>query len=59
MKGEERMDNYEATAYAVVAVSELNKQGKEINKQTISAKMVYLMDMNSESEILKKAAKIK
>lgn len=53
------MDNYEATAYAVVAVSELNKQGKEINKQTITAKMVYLMDMNSESEILKKADKVK
>lgn len=53
------MDNYEAIAYAVVAVSELNKKGKEITKRSITVEMVYQMDMNSESEILNKAAKIK
>lgn len=52
------MDNYEAIAYAVVAVSELNKKRREITKRTITAEMVYQMDMNSESEILRKSEKI-
>lgn len=52
------MDNYEAIAYAVVALNEIKKERKEINKQTLSGKMLYLMDMYSEKEILKKAGNI-
>lgn len=53
------MDNYEAIAYAKVAVNELRKSGKEITERSIQREMIYQMDMNSESEILKKAEKIK
>lgn len=51
------MDNYEAIAYAVMAFDELKKEGKEITTDKLKAKMLYLMDMNSESEIYKKAQK--
>jgi len=49
------MDNYEAIAYAVVALDELKKDGIDITAQKLKAKMIYLMDMNSESEIYNKA----
>lgn len=32
---------------------------KEIDERSIQREMIYQMDMNSESEILKKATKIK
>ena len=51
------MDNYEAISYAVMALDELVKEGKGINPQKLKARMTYLMDMNSESEIYKKAQK--
>lgn len=53
------MDNYEAIAYAVMALDELLKEGEEVTPQKLKAKMMYLMDMNSESEIYKKAQKRK
>ena len=53
------MDNYEAIAYSVIAASELKKRGKEITMRSITTEMTYQMDINSESEILKKVAKIK
>jgi len=53
------MDNYEAIAYAVMALDELLKEGEEITAQNLKGKMLYLMDMNSESEIYKKAQKRK
>lgn len=49
------MDNYEAMAYALMALDELIKEGKEITPQKLKARMAYLMDMNSEAEIYKKA----
>ncbi|BCZ46956.1 hypothetical protein psyc5s11_30230 [Clostridium gelidum] len=49
------MDNYEAMSYAVMALDELIKENKEISPQKLKARMTYLMDMNSESEIYKKA----
>lgn len=51
------MDNYEAIAYAVVALDDLKKECEEITPQNLKGKMLYLMDMNSESEIYKKAQK--
>lgn len=51
------MDNYEAIAYAVVALEELKKEDKELTPQKLKAKMLYLMDMNSESAIYEKAQK--
>lgn len=51
------MDNYEAIAYAVMALDELKKEGKDITPQKLKDRMLYLMDMNSESEIYKKARK--
>jgi hypothetical protein len=47
------MDNYEAIAYAKVALRELQRQKKEINEKTLGHKMLYLMDIYSEKEILK------
>lgn len=51
------MDNYEAIAYAVMALDELKKEGNEVTPQKLKSKMLYLMDLNSESEIYKKAQK--
>lgn len=51
------MDNYKAIAYAVMALDELKKEGKEITTDKLKAKMLYLMDMNSETAIYKKAQK--
>ncbi len=48
------MDNYQAIAYAVVALEELQKEGKKINNDTLKGRMLHLMDMYSESEIYKK-----
>lgn len=53
------MDNYEAIAYALVALDDLKKEDEEITTQKLKGKMLYLMDMNSESEIYKKAQKRK
>ena len=53
------MDNYEAIAYALVALDEIKKEREEITPQSLKGKMLYLMDMNSESEIYKKAQKRK
>lgn len=51
------MDNYEAIAYAVVAVDDLKNEGVEITTQNLKGKMLYLMDMNSETAIYNKAQK--
>ena len=47
------MDNYEAIAYAVVALEQLKQEGKEINNNTLKGRMLKLMDLHSESEIYK------
>jgi hypothetical protein len=49
------MDNYEAIAYVVVALHELQIEKKEVNPEKLKARMLYLMDMNSEAAIYKKA----
>ncbi|NOW92353.1 hypothetical protein BCD91_004376 [Clostridium beijerinckii] len=49
------MDNYKAIAYAVIALDELIKEGKDITTQKLKDRMLYLMDMNTESMIYKKA----
>jgi hypothetical protein len=49
------MDNYEAIAYAVVALHELQCEKGEVTPEKLKARMLYLMDMNSEAEIYKKA----
>lgn len=51
------MDNYEAIAYALVALDEIKKEGEEVTSQSLKGKMLYLMDIHSESEIYKKAQK--
>lgn len=48
------MDNYEAVAYACVAVKQLQDEGKEINEQSLRGRMLSLMDRYSESEIYTK-----
>lgn len=48
------MDNYEAIAYARVALRELKEENTEVTEQTLRSRMLYLMDMNSESEIIKR-----
>ncbi|ABR33802.1 hypothetical protein [Clostridium beijerinckii] len=49
------MGNYEAIAYAVVALFELQSEGKEVTPLKLKARMLSLMDMNTESMIYKKA----
>lgn len=49
------MDNMEAAAYAVVALESIQKHNKEVDKETLGSEMMYLMDVYSEEEILKKA----
>jgi hypothetical protein len=48
------MDNYEAVAYACVAVKQLQDEDKEINEQSLRGRMLSLMDRYSESEIYTK-----
>jgi len=48
------MGNYEAVAYAVVALKQLKNEGKEVNEIELRGRMLYLMDMYSENEIYKK-----
>lgn len=48
------MDNYEAVAYAVVAVAQLQKENKEVNEENLRGRMLYLMDMYTEKEIYQK-----
>ncbi|ADL53195.1 hypothetical protein [Clostridium cellulovorans] len=48
------MDNYEAVAYAVVAIKELDIEGQEVNEITLKGRMLKLMDKYSEEEIYKK-----
>lgn len=48
------MDNYEAVAYACVALAELQKEGKDVNTNALKGKMLLLMDLNSAVEIYKK-----
>lgn len=43
------MGNYEAIAYAVVAVKQLQQESKEINENTLKGRMLYLMDIYSEN----------
>jgi len=47
------MGNYEAVAYAVVALEQLQQENKEVNNITLKGRMLYLMDQYSESEIYK------
>lgn len=48
------MDNYEAIAYACVALDQLIKEGVEVNSANLRGRMLYLMDLYSESEIYEK-----
>ncbi|MBN2619438.1 MAG: hypothetical protein JXR64_14105 [Spirochaetales bacterium] len=48
------MGNYEAVAYAVIALKQLQQEVKEINEESLSGRMLYLMDMYSENEIYTK-----
>ena len=52
------MDNYQAIAYAQVALSLLQKENVEITPKTLKGRMIYLMDMYSEREIEKVADKL-
>lgn len=45
------MDNYQACAYAWVAVYQLHQEKKEITPDVVSGRMAYLMDMYSPDEI--------
>lgn len=45
------MGNYEAIAYAVIAMEQLQEEGKELNEQNLRGRMLYLMDRYSEKEI--------
>lgn len=45
------MGNYEAIAYACVALYQLNKEGVKVDELSLRSRMLYLMDMYSESEI--------
>lgn len=47
------MDNYDAIAYACVALRKLQTDGMEITEETIKGKMLHLMDMHSEPKIYK------
>jgi hypothetical protein len=47
------MDNYQAIAYAWVAVYQLQNESEEITPSTVAKRMTYLMDMKSETEIEK------
>lgn len=48
------MGNYEAIAYACVALEQLKKEGIEVNSLNLRGRMLYLMDLYSESEIYEK-----
>lgn len=52
------MDNWQAQAYAWVALYQLQKENKEITPDKLTDKMTYLMDMYSETEIEKLKEKI-
>lgn len=45
------MDNYEAIAYACVALRQLKSENKVIDEENLKGEMISLMDMHSESEI--------
>lgn len=45
------MGNYEAIAYAFVALEQLKKEGVEVNSSNLRGRMLHLMDLYSESEI--------
>lgn len=45
------MGNYEAIAYAVVALEQLKEERIELSKQNLRERMLYLMDRYSEDEI--------
>ena len=45
------MDNYEAIAYAVVAITQLQNESKEITPTALRGRMLYLMDKYSETAI--------
>lgn len=47
------MDNYEAIAYACIALKQLQKEDKEVNEDTLKGRMLFLMDIKSEKEIYK------
>lgn len=47
------MDNYQAMAYASMALLNLQKKNEEITVQKLRAEMIHLMDTKSESEIEK------
>lgn len=52
------MSNYEAIAYAVVAVDQLKMENQPITRLILETRMLYLMDMYSQSEILNKAERV-
>lgn len=48
------MNNYDAVSYARVALRQLEKEGKKIDEDTLKGRMLYLMDVHSESSICNK-----
>jgi hypothetical protein len=52
------LNNYQAEAYAWVALYQLQKENKEIAPDKLTSRMRYLMDTKSESEIQKLKEKI-
>ena len=54
-----KMDNYEAVAYAGIALAQLQKEGKEIKQDSLKGRMLALMDKYSEGDIYIKYEKEK
>lgn len=51
------MNNYEATAYACMALKSMREEGKDVNTSTLEGRMLVMMDRFSKEEIRKKFEK--
>ena len=51
------MDNYQAIAYAVIAVKTLKKERRELTPTTLRGQMLHLMDLYTETEIYRRYEK--
>ena len=47
------MDNYDAVAYACVALREIKEEGTDVTEENLRKRMFNLIDNYSELEILK------
>lgn len=47
------MNRYESIAYAIMAIHELQKENMELNKESITIEMLYLMDIIPNEHIIK------